>query len=154
MPNLPTINDFLSRKRIAVVGVSRNPKHFGRSVYGDLLKRGYDPIPVNPHPTKIEGRPAHSRIQEINPPPEAALITVSADRLEAALHDCGEAGVKRVWWLRSPRDAKARLVAVRLCQDLGMSFVDGLCPYLFLDNTGFPHNFHRWLMKQFGGWPK
>ena len=43
------IDDFLSRKRLALVGVSRNPQDFTRSMFREFRRRGYDVVPVNPN---------------------------------------------------------------------------------------------------------
>lgn len=49
MPTTRTeINDFLSHRRIALVGVSRNPQDFSRAVFRELATRGYEVVPVNP----------------------------------------------------------------------------------------------------------
>ena len=44
MATLDEIRDFLSLKRIAVVGVSRNPKDFTRSLFREFVRRGYDVV--------------------------------------------------------------------------------------------------------------
>ena len=54
---MPTIKEvaaaFLAHKRIAVTGVSRNPKgHGGNIVYQRLRERGYEVFAVNPTPTR------------------------------------------------------------------------------------------------------
>ena len=48
IPSLETIEDFLSQKRIAMIGVSRNPKDFSAALFEGLRKRGYEMVPVNP----------------------------------------------------------------------------------------------------------
>jgi hypothetical protein len=41
------IDEFLSAKSIAVIGASRNKKEYSRSLFQELLKHGFDAIPVN-----------------------------------------------------------------------------------------------------------
>jgi uncharacterized protein len=48
MANLVDIRDFLAHKRFAMVGVSRQPKDFSRSLFHEFLNRGYEAVPVNP----------------------------------------------------------------------------------------------------------
>jgi predicted CoA-binding protein len=52
-----TIEDFLAENRIAMVGVSREPKGFSRMLFEELSKRGYDMVPVNPNAPEVLGRP-------------------------------------------------------------------------------------------------
>ena len=54
MTGLRTIQEFLSDKEIAIAGVSRNTKKFGRGVYDHLIERGYKIYPINPNADTIE----------------------------------------------------------------------------------------------------
>lgn len=65
---------FLARQRLAVVGVSRDPKDFTRRLFDELSQRGYDLVPVNPHAQDIAGRPCYGRLQDIPAPVDGALI--------------------------------------------------------------------------------
>ena len=49
MASKQSIDSFLSCRRIAVLGVSRDPKDFSRSVFRAFVERGYDAVPVNPN---------------------------------------------------------------------------------------------------------
>jgi len=48
MTTLQDIQSFLDLKRLAVVGVSRNPTDFTRVLFREFRNRGYDAVPVNP----------------------------------------------------------------------------------------------------------
>ncbi|MBI4260837.1 MAG: CoA-binding protein [Actinobacteria bacterium] len=59
---MPTVkeaaSEFLAKRRIAVTGVSRNPKGHGANlVYRRLRERGYDVFAVNPSAGEVEGDP-------------------------------------------------------------------------------------------------
>jgi len=49
MIELATIESFLSPKKLAIIGVSRNPKKFGRQVYDTLKEKGFTVYGVNPN---------------------------------------------------------------------------------------------------------
>ena len=51
------VRDFLAQRRIALVGLSRNPKDFSHVVFREMSRRGYDMVPVNPAAGELEGRP-------------------------------------------------------------------------------------------------
>jgi predicted CoA-binding protein len=58
--SMPTIKDaaseFLAKKRVAVTGVSREPKDHGSNVvYKRLRGRGYELFAVNPNAEQVEG---------------------------------------------------------------------------------------------------
>ena len=48
MSSMAAVQDFLAQKRIAVVGVSHDPKDFSRRLLRTLRERGYDAVAVNP----------------------------------------------------------------------------------------------------------
>ena len=94
------IDAFLGAKRLAVVGVSRNPKDFSRSLYAELRKQGYELVPVNPNAGEIDGQTCFARVRDIAPPVEGALLMTAGSVTDEALRDCLAAGVKRVWLYR------------------------------------------------------
>ena len=54
--SLEIINDFLAQKRIAMVGISREPRNFSVSLFQELCRRGYDMVPVNPNTPNVLGQ--------------------------------------------------------------------------------------------------
>ena len=66
---LRQIDDFLALKRIAVVGVSHEPKDFSRLLFRELKQRGYDLVPVHPRAAASLKKPAGKRLW--TPGPEA-----------------------------------------------------------------------------------
>src|ERR1035437_3036281 len=95
------IADFLSRKRLAVIGVSRNPKDFTRSLFRELVKREFDVVPVNPAVTEVDGLRCYPHVQDINPPVEGALLLTKPAITEQVVRECDAAGVRSVWMYRA-----------------------------------------------------
>ncbi|MHB8872206.1 MAG: CoA-binding protein [Myxococcaceae bacterium] len=140
--NLERAREFLGAKSIAVVGVSRNPKHFTRYVFGELAKRGYDVVPVNAEAGEIDGRPAFKRVQDVSPAAEAALLYTRPERTEAAVRDCLEAKVRRIWMPKGAGPGSASEAAVALCEANGIAPVQNLCPFMALPRAGWFHRVH------------
>ena len=92
------IEEFLALPRLAIVGVSRDEKEFGGALFRDLLQRGYQVVPVNPHVDNIAGAQCYARVQDITPPVDGALLLTAPRFNEAVAEDCAEAGVKHVWF--------------------------------------------------------
>ena len=136
---LEIIRDFLSQHRLAIVGVSHQPKDFSRALFRAFRERSFDVIPVNPSAQEIEGVVCYPHVQDIRPPVETALLMTSPAVTEQVVKDCADAGIRRVWmYRRSP-------AAVAFCEAHGMSVIAGECPLMFLPNTGWVHRFHGWL---------
>ncbi len=150
--SLDDITQFLETKRIAIVGVSREPKHFSRALFREFVAQGYDVVPVNPQAREIEGRACFARVADIVPRVEAALLMTPAAVAEQAARECSEASVKRIWVYPAMGDA-AHEHATELCRKNGSSVIDGYCPFMFLPKPGFVHRAHRFFMKVVGSYP-
>jgi uncharacterized protein len=152
-PSLETIEDFLAQKRIAMVGVSREPKSFSVTLFEDLTKRGYDVVPVNPITPSVLGRPCFARVQDIHPPVDGALIMTCPLATDTIVRDCAEAGIQRVWMYRATGQGAVTPTAVAFCRDHGIQLVAGECPYMFLPAAGAIHRFHGFVRKITGHYP-
>jgi predicted CoA-binding protein len=148
--SIESARSFLSSRRIAVVGVSRDPKDFSRYLFRELVGRGMDAVPVNPALAEAEGRKGFARVAEIAPAPDAALLLVPAARAEEAVRDCLAAGVRRVWFHRGGGPGAASAEALALCRASGVEVVEGLCPFMALPGAAFPHRLHGLLRRTFG----
>ena len=65
MTKLSTIQAFLAPKEMAVCGVSRDKKKFGRVVYDTLKERGFKLYGVNPNMTDIDGNPCYQDVSQL-----------------------------------------------------------------------------------------
>jgi len=140
-------NDFLAHKRLALVGLSRNPKDFSRYIYNELRQRGYDVVPVNPNVEEVDGVRCFARLQDVAPPVEGALVMTAANQSEGVVHDCAEAGIDRVWLHRGAGAGSVSQAAVDFCEKRGMRLVAGYCPYMFLSKASFFHRLHGFFRK-------
>lgn len=150
----PQIDAFLAEKRLAVIGVSRNPKDFTRTLFDELAGRGYDVVPVNPGAPEIGGRRCFARVQEIEPPVGAALLLTSPQVTEQAVRDCDEAGVRQVWMYRGAGAGAVSRPAVAYCRERGISVVPGECPFMFLPGAAWPHRLHGFVRRILGSYPQ
>lgn len=139
---------FLDCRRIAVVGVSRDPRGFSRMVLQELLKRGYDAVPVNPGIAQAEGRTCHASVRAISPPPEGALLFTPPAETARVVEDCAAAGVRRVWMHRGAGKGAASPEALALAREKGLLVVTDLCPFMVLPGAGLGHRMHAWFRRR------
>jgi uncharacterized protein len=154
MTSRKNIDEFLCAKRLAVVGVSRNPKDFTRSLFRELLTRGYDVVPVHPDAREIEGIPAVASVKDASPAVEGALMLTKPAVTNEVVRECHEAGVKRIWMYRAIGAGAVSSNAVEFCAEKRMDVVEGECPFMFLPDSGFPHNVHAFCRRAMGRFPK
>jgi predicted CoA-binding protein len=154
IPALEAIEDFLAQKRIAMIGVSRNPKDFSAVLFEELRKRGYDMLPVNPKVSEVVGLPCYPRVQEIQPPVEGALLMTTPEVTDEVVSDCAAAGIGRVWMYRAGGKGAVSLKAVAFCLEHGIQVIPGQCPFMFLTGASGVHKFHGFIRKITGRYPK
>jgi uncharacterized protein len=154
MTTLQQVEDFLALKRIAVVGVSRDAKHFNTVMWEEFRQRRYDAVPVNRNATEIDGQRCYASVKDIQPPVEGALIMTTRAEAEQVIRDCAEVGIKHVWLYGGMAPGASTKAAKALCDEKGLDHVDGLCPYMFLADTPAFHGPHRFWKKLTGSFPK
>jgi hypothetical protein len=126
---LETIEDFLAQKRIAMIGVSRNPKDFSAALFQEFRRCGYDMVPVNPKVPEVMGQPCYARVQDIQPPVDGALLMTKPEITDEVVTDCAAAGIRRVWMYRAGGKGAVSLKAVAFCQEHGIQVIPGQCPF-------------------------
>jgi uncharacterized protein len=149
VPSKSVIDDFLAQKKFAFVGVSRDSKQFANTVFVSLKKKGYQLYPVNPHAEMLEGERCYASVADLPERVDGAVVMVAPAAAAAAVRQCAEAGIPRVWL----GNGSVSPEAVALCRQRGIAVVDGACPMMFAEPVGFGHACHRFIMKIAGKLP-
>jgi predicted CoA-binding protein len=148
MNELTCIRDFLAQKRLAIAGVSREPKHFSRAMFREFRAKGYDAVPVNPAAPNIDGLPCFATVRDIQPPVNAVLLMTAPEASGEILRECANCGVKRIWIYRAGPEAAG------FCEAHGMAVIANECPLMFLEDRAWFHSLHGWLRKMAGSYPR
>lgn len=145
--------EFLSRKRIAVAGVSRDGQQPANANYRRLRAAGYDVVPVNPSADEVEGDPCYPSVTALPERPDGVLIFTHPEAAVEVARDCVEAGVPRVWMHRSFGEGSVSEEATSICRDAGIAVLDGACPLMFLEPVDLAHRCFRWIFTRTGKLP-
>ena len=152
------VKDFLAQKRIAVVGVSRNkgPHPAANLIYRRLKTTGHDVFAVNPHMAAFEGERCYPDLKSIPGGVDGVVIITRPEVTERIVHDCSDAGVRRVWMHQSigKKGSSVSPEAVEYCRQHGIRVIAGACPMMFGPSVDFGHTCMRWVLKFTGGLPK
>ena len=154
MTTLLDVQDFLALHRLAVVGVSRNPKDFTRLLFREFLNRGYDAVPVNPGIREMEGVACFASLSDVAPPVEGALLLTSPEVTDQVVRECASAGVRQVWMYRAAGRGAVSPAAAAFCASNGIRVVEGECPFMFLPETPWIHRAHGFCRKLLGRHPQ
>jgi uncharacterized protein len=146
MPNVKqAAAEFLANKRIAVTGVSRNPKggHGSNIVYQRLRQRGYQVFAVNPNADTVEGDRCYPDLRSIPGGVEAVVIGTRPERAEATMRECAELGIRQVWMHRGPGPGSVSPAAAAYGRQHDIRVIAGGCPLMFDPTADFGHKAMR-----------
>jgi len=150
------VDDFLAQKRIAVAGVSRNNSHHPAAnlIYDRLKESGHDVFPVSPHMQTFEGDRCYPDLPSIPGGVDGVVIVTRPDVTERIVHQCSDAGVRRVWMHQSlAKGSSVSPAAVEYCRQHDISVIAGACPMMYGADVDFGHTCMRWILRLTGGLP-
>jgi predicted CoA-binding protein len=137
-------SEFLAHKRVAVTGVSREPKsHGSNTVYKRLRERGYEVYAVNPKADEVEGDRAYKDLKSIPGGVEAVVIGTRPERAEATMHECADLGITHVWMHWGAGGSSVSEAATDYGREHGITVIDGGCPLMFGPTADFGHKVIR-----------
>ena len=147
--------EFLDHKRVAVTGVSRDPKGHGSNVvYKRLRDRGYEVFPVNPNAEQVEGVQCYADLGSIPDGVEAVVIGTRPEVAEETMRECAALGIKHVWMHRGPGAGSVSKAATEYGREQGIAVIDGGCPCMFGQTADMGHRAMRVLLTMSGNVPK
>jgi len=95
------LREILSKyKRIAVVGMSKNPEKEAHTVPKYLLEHGYDIIPVNPTATEILGMRAFPNLKSISREYDVVDLFRPSEEVPPFVDEAIEHGRAKVIWMQ------------------------------------------------------
>ena len=155
MSSMAAIRDFLAQKRIAMVGVSHDPKDFSRMLLRTLRQHGYEVVAVNPTLTSADEVPCFARLSDVKLPLDGVLLMTSPAVTDEVVQECARLHIQRVWMYRAGgRGGAVSTQAVEFCKAHGISVIPGECPYMFLPGEFWGHRVHGFVQKVIGQYPR
>ena len=153
MSSLAAVYDFLEQKRIAVVGVSHDPKGFSRTLLRTMQERGYEVVAVNPTLQSVDGVPCYGQLSDVAPPVDGVLLMTSPAVTDQVVEECAALHIPRVWMYRAGGQGAVSPQAVKFCEKHGIKVVPGECPFMFLGGEHWVHRLHGFFKKITGTYP-
>jgi len=144
--------EFLAQPRIAVAGVSRTGQLTGNGIYRALKDMGKEVFAVNPNTAEVEGDKCYASVKDIPGGVDGVVIVTRPEIANKVVHDCAEAGVKRVWMHNNTfGPSSVSKDAVEFCKQNHIAVIGGACPMMFIDPF---HKFMRGMLGVMGRLPQ
>ncbi len=149
MTSKKIVEEFLTQKKIAVVGVSRKKTKFGNAIYKELKLKGYKVFPINPHINVYEKDTCYPDLLSLPEKVDGVVINVPPAQTEKVVREAKEAGINKVW-LQQGSQSEA---AIKYCEENGIDCVSNECILMFAQPSAFIHRAHKWVWSVLGKLP-
>ena len=147
--------EFLTGKRVAVTGVSRNPgSHAANAVFRRLRDRGYEAFAVNPNAEQVEGVACYHDLTSIPGGVDWVLIGTRPEVAEDTIREGAELDIGKVWMHRGPGHGSVSEKAAALGRELGIRVIEGGCPCMFAPTDDAGHKVMRAVFTLTGNVPR
>jgi uncharacterized protein len=123
--------EFLAQPRIAVAGVSRDPKQPANLIYRRLRDTHHEVFAVNPNAEEVEGDRSYAAVGEIAGGVDGVVVVTTPEAADGVMADCVNAGVPRVWLHRGIGPGSISAHAIEYGREHGVSVIAGGCPNMF-----------------------
>jgi predicted CoA-binding protein len=144
----PSVEEFLTCRRIAVAGVSRDSRQPANAIFRRFRSSGHEAIPVNPRAAEVEGIACYPDLVSIPGTVDGLMIAAPPEAATALIRQCIQRGVRHVWFHRSIGAGSVSADAIREAEAAGIRCVVGGCPLMY---CGSVDPFHR-CMRVWLGW--
>jgi uncharacterized protein len=150
MITLNEIQQFLEPKKMAMAGVSRNPKKFGGAIFTELKNKGFDLYPINPNVEEIHGVKCYKSVSELPGDVKHLFIVTPKKETAGIVAEAAAKGIERIWIQQSSDTPEA----IEIAKAENIPVIYQKCMMMFADPVKSIHGFHRSIVKFFGGYPK
>ena len=151
------VDNFLTQKSIAVVGVSDRRDTGCNTAYERFQEAGYTVFGVNPRISEYGGATCYPDLKSIPEKPDAVFILAKPEVTDLITDECIELGIEHLWMhcmmgIKPGAAASSTSVsqdAVAKAREHGIHVIPGSCPNQHL-NADFPHRIMRGIFGLFG----
>ncbi len=145
-----TIDSFLSSKKLAMAGVSRDPKKFGYAAYKELRDKGFDVSPINPNVDLIDAATCFRSVSALPTGIDHLLVVTSKKDTLGVVQEAVQKGIKSIW-IQQMSDTPE---SIEYAKANGVDLVTRECILLWAEPVKSIHKFHRTVKRIFGLLPR
>jgi predicted CoA-binding protein len=145
-----SIDAFLSSRKIAIAGVSRDPKKFGHQVFLKLKEKGFEVYPINPATDIIAGTPCFRSVGSLPLSVHSLVIMTPKKQTREIVAEAIAKGIDNIWIQQMSETPEA----IDLVKSHPVNLITKECIFMYADPVKGLHKFHRAINRFFGRYPK
>jgi predicted CoA-binding protein len=142
----PLIDDFISSKRIAVVGMSRSGKKFGNMAAKELKSKGYEIMSVHPEAKEIDGFACYPDLKSLSGKVDGVWISIPPKNVPPVLQEAAQIGLKNIWLQQGAWSKEVQ----QTIDQLSLPVISKKCIMMYAQPVHSVHKFHRTIKGIFG----
>jgi predicted CoA-binding protein len=150
MSKRKSIDEFVSQKNVAIVGVSRNEKKFGNYICKELNKKGYIMYPVHPTLEVVNDVKCYESFDKLPDDVDSVILNVPPYKAKEAVKEVAEKGFKRVWIQQGASSPEV----IQECESNKIDYVNNECIIMYTEPVESFHKIHRFIWKLIGKYQK
>ncbi len=140
----------LQSNGFGIIGVSRNPKKFGNTLFREMKKKGLKVYPIHPEAEELENEKCYRTISEVKDKIEGIVLNVPPEKSLIAVKEAEEAGIKNIWLQQGSSDQ----TVINYCKEKKLNYVSNSCLLMYLEPVESFNKFHRFIWKLLGKYKK
>ena len=145
-----SINSFFSSRKIAIAGVSRDPKKFGHLVFKQLKDNGFEVYPINPGSDSIAGVPCFRSVGALPLNVHSLVIVTPKKHTRDIVAEAMSKGIDNIWIQQMSETPEA----IELTKAHPVNLITKECILMHIEPVTGIHKFHRSIRRFFGLFPK
>lgn len=144
------IDAFLAPRRLAIAGVSRDPKKFGFIAFKELREKGFEVLPINPNAETIDGIKCYPSVASLPEGVESLLLVTPRNQTAGVIREALEKKIPHLW-IQQMAESKE---ALKLAENTSVNLIYKECILMHTLPVKSIHRFHRAIKGFFGLLPK
>lgn len=137
--------EILTDKNIAVIGVSKNPRKFGRIIFAELEKKDFKVFGINKNFIDGEKPNLYSDLAKITEKINSVIFVTKPDVTLIELKKCFSKGIKKYWFQQGSESKEV----IDFCKKNNLTYVAGKCVFMYLEPVKGIHKLHLFINKLF-----
>lgn len=138
-----SIERFFTSPAFAVVGVSRDEKKFGNTLFREMNKHSLTVYPVNPHLATIEGVKCYATISGLPEEVQSVVIVVHPEDTQPIVAECKQKGIHNIWLQQGAESDEA----IAYAREHDLNLLHKQCVLMLVEPVKSIHALHRWVDK-------